>query len=250
MNASRPLRWTVVIVWLAVCQLAMADQAKPERAEFVTADGVTIVGDYFAPIGEAPAPPAILLHMYKHDRSTWAPLIEPLREAGFAVLAIDMRGHGESTKPESMRLAERVDERDPELFRAMHVDVEAAVKWVRSQPNVDQEKLVLVGASVGCSVAIDCAARMKDVTAVVCLSPGENYLGINSVEHITQTGKTPILLLATEKEREAVDTLSAKAENVTGEIVGEGRVHGTQMFGQIEGVEAKIVAFLKKATFK
>ena len=148
-----------------------------------------------------------------------------------------------------MRLAQRVGERDPKLSNAMYKDVEAAVKWVRTQPNVDADKLAIVGASVGCSVAIDYAAHDKSVDAVVCMTPGEKYLGVDSTRDIKKTGTCPILLLATEAEREATDTLAGLAKNATGEIVGKGRVHGTRMFGRIDGIEKKITAFLRQNVY-
>ncbi len=227
-----------------------SDELRVKRAEFRSEDGVSIVGDYYPPTGRAISPVAILLHMYRHDRSTWTPLIEPLHEAGFAVLAIDMRGHGESTKPEGMNLADRVKQRDTKLFNNMHKDVQAALKWARTQPNVDQDMLVLIGASVGCSVAIDTTAREPSVDAVVCLTPGTKYLGVDSTRHILKTGDRPILLLATEDEREATDTLAKSADNVTGEIVGPGRIHGTNMFGKVDGIETRITQFVRDAVHK
>jgi len=228
-------------------QAEAPDELQKKQAEFKTDDGVTIHGDYYPPTGRAISPAAVLLHMYSHDRATWAPLLKPLHEAGFAVLAIDMRGHGESTEPASMKLADRVKERDPALFNDMHKDALAAIQWVRAQPNVDPERLVLIGASVGCSVAIDTMAREPSVDAVVCMTPGTKYLGVDSTAHILKTGPRPILLLATEDERAATDTLSKSADNATGEIVGSGRVHGTNMFGKIDGIEAKITTFVRDA---
>jgi len=221
---------------------------RPARAEFTTTDGVQIVGDYYPPTGRGVVPAAVLLHMYKSDRSSWKPLVRPLHDAGFAVLAIDMRGHGESTQPESKNLAERVNSRDDALFNAMYKDVEAALAWVRKQPNVDPDRYVLCGASVGCSVALHHTALHDDALAVICLSPGTNYLGVESTEHIRAIRKTPVLLLATEGERRAVDQLAEIGKTAEGDILGPGRTHGTRMFGKIEDIESRIAdAFAKIA---
>jgi len=158
-----------------------------------------------------------------------------------------LRGHGESLQPDSMRLNQRAIQRDPGLFNAMHLDVEAAMGWAKAQSRVDMEHVVLVGASVGCSVALDVCARDERIDAVVCMTPGTKYLGVDSTAHIKKTRNVPILLLATEDERESTDELSEMAENAKGEIVGEGKVHGTNMFGKIDGIEQKIVDFFKKA---
>ena len=135
----------------------------PIRAEFTSEDGVKLVGEYWTPIGgQEIAPAIILLHMYGSDRTAWnRDIIVPLEYAGFAIMRIDLRGHGESTKPEEMNLAKRVEDRDAELFGAMHKDVAAAIKWLEGRKEVDRTRIVLAGASVGCSVALDYAARPR-----------------------------------------------------------------------------------------
>jgi len=225
---------------------------RPERVRFVTEDGVVIVADYYAPKDDK-APLAILLHMYQRDRKTWRPLVPALHEAGFAVLAIDMRGHGQSTEPASMRLAERVQQRDRRLFADMDKDVAAAYAWVaREQADrVDLSRFAIVGASVGCSVAIDYASRDKSVDVVVCMTPGLRYLGINSERDIRRYGDRPILLLAAEDEKRAAEVLGKLAARATVTIVPRqggptGALHGTNMFGRVEDIDKRIVAFLLK----
>ena len=221
----------------------------PTRAAFTTEDGVNIVGSYYKPPGHTPRPAVILLHMYRSDRTAWEPLVEVLQRKALAVLAIDMRGHGQSVQPTSMGLQDKVMRRDGELFRSTYRDVMAAYTWLSRQPNVDLSRLGVVGASVGCSVAIDYAARDRSVDAVVCMTPGEDYLGLDSRKHIAEFakyGQRPTLLLATEGERKACDVLGKIDESATVRIVGRGKVHGTHMFGKIEGIEDQIAQFLHK----
>lgn len=226
---------------------AWAGAAPPrERARFITEDGVEIVGDYYPPAGSGKAPAVILLHMYRSDRGAWKPLVPKLHDAGFAVLAIDMRGHGASTQPTSKRLRKRALDRDATLFNDMHRDVAAAYVWLSKRPTVDLSQFGLVGASIGCSIALDYASRDKSVDAVVCLTPGEDYLGVNSLEDLEQVGRRPMLLLATEGERNASDALGKANSAAEVRIVGKGIIHGTHMFGKIDGIEEHIVGFLDK----
>jgi pimeloyl-ACP methyl ester carboxylesterase len=224
----------------------------------MTEDEVEIHGDYAPPRSgrDEKAPAAILLHMYKQDRTTYAPLIPHLHKAGFAVLAIDMRGHGESTGPPEAELAERVEKRDSRLFGVMDRDVGAAYLWLAGQPEADLTRFVLVGASVGCSVALEYAARDRSVDGVVCMTPGTKYLGIDSVRHAKKYGERPVLLLASEAERRAVDELAKHLPEATVEIAGSGTqappddptaLHGTRMFGRVPGIEQTITEFLLKA---
>ncbi|HSW46205.1 MAG TPA: alpha/beta fold hydrolase [Phycisphaerae bacterium] len=226
-----------------------------ESVVFTTEDNLVIAGSYWpARRSGDRAPMVILLHMYKGNRSEFDPLVGPLIRAGFSVLAIDLRGHGGSAGPAPMKLADRVDRRDEELFRDMHLDVTAACEWLRDQPGVDPARFALVGASVGGSVALDYAGRDKSVDAVVCLTPGTSYLGLDALGAVRKYGDRPLLLIASEAERDAADHLRRPAGQATARIVpgpssGEDRMalHGTRMLDRGLGIETQIVEFLKKA---
>ncbi|MBP7937868.1 MAG: alpha/beta fold hydrolase [Phycisphaerae bacterium] len=228
-----------------------------KRVTFTTEDEVLIVGDYAEPVlrgGQKLAPMAILLHMYQSDRSAFTPLIGPLRRAGFAVLAIDLRGHGESNAPARLQLVERVRQRDPDLFKSMHRDVAAAYLWLRDQPGVDPARFVLVGASVGCSVALDYAGRDKSVDAVACLTPGTAYLALDSMAHIEKCANRPILMIAAEGERAAADRLAqAAGQHVAVKVVpdqpalGEKGLHGTRMLDKVADIDKTMIEFLSRS---
>jgi pimeloyl-ACP methyl ester carboxylesterase len=73
---------------------------------FLTDDGVSIIGSYYSPLNvvsnassSTTTPTVILLHMLGKDRSTWNAFASTLsQKGGYAVLSIDLRGHGESVK--------------------------------------------------------------------------------------------------------------------------------------------------------
>lgn len=233
--------------WFAV---AWGQTVPAERVTFTTGDGVELVADYYAAAGEGVKPPVvILLPMYQLDRSTYQPLAPALRQAGIAALALDVRGHGESVGPAEMNLPGRVKQRDKAVFAAMYRDVAAAYCWLAELQQVDLTRLGLVGASVGCSVALDYAGRDRSVDAVVCLTPGMDYLGLDSKRHVQKVQGRAILLLASEDEREAADQLGELNAQATVKIFEQeatqpGELHGTRMFGRVPGVEAVIVKFL------
>ena len=191
-----------------------------------------------------------MLRLYTPNRSTWLPLLGELERAGFAVLAIVLRGHGESIQPEFMTLQKSVGDRDGKLFRSMWKDVAGAYDWLAGRPDVDLSRFALVGASIGCSVAIDYAWRDKSVDVVVCMTPGRDYLGVNSVAHIGRYGKRPMLLLASEAERDAAEYMASLAPSAKADILPQGKaaerdLHGTRMFGKVPGIEKKIATYLK-----
>ncbi len=229
------------VLTLATCAAAQ----KPIVVSFKATDSVQLEADYF-PAAEEKAPAVILLHMFKSDRSAWAPLVPHLHEAGFAVLAVDMRGHGNSLKPDKFQLRERAFNRDPSLFNSMYWDVEAAYAFLANEPGVDMTRVGLVGASIGTSVAIMAASKNPAIDAVVCMTAGDNYLGVPSVDHIKQCKGQPILLMTREDERRATDILAKLNTDAKARIYPGERAHGTRMFGKVEGVEEDIVAYLER----
>ena len=78
------------------------------------------------------------------------------RRLGVGILIIDYRGYG-------------LSEGSP-TEQGTYLDAEAAMAHVLSRPDVDPERVVLFGRSLGCAVAAEMAAR-HDVYAVVLESP-------------------------------------------------------------------------------
>ena len=80
----------------------------PEKVSFTTKDGVQIRATYYPGVDAAKRGkeivPLVLLHDFKGSRNDMAPLAEYLQQLrddsgapiGYAVIAPDLRGHGES----------------------------------------------------------------------------------------------------------------------------------------------------------
>ena len=56
-------------------------------------DGLILDATFYGPVVR-PAPGVLLLHMEGRDRGAWDTLPERLQARGYAVLAVDLRGHG------------------------------------------------------------------------------------------------------------------------------------------------------------
>lgn len=239
----------VALLTLACLSAAWAGppaEIEREAVRFPARDGHMIAAEYYPPAGDEPAPIVILLHMYNHDRSTWQPLIEPLHEAGFAILAIDLRGHGQSATTETHQ---QMLDRDTRLFEAMTDDVRGAYDWLAEQEHVDRSRFALVGASVGSSVALRYAKQDRSVDAIVCLSPGLNYLGLDSKRDIRQITGREMLLIAGRAERHAADAVEALDQTAAGVDTKllDGDAHGTDLFETDKRLPKHIADYLKKA---
>ena len=243
---------------------APASDERPAAREvsLTTADRMQIAATFW-PAKEEGGPGVVLLHMYGGDRGAWRPVVEHFAARDIAVLAIDLRGHGGSAKQSGGKvdLAPRVQKRDPKLFAAMHHDAFAAVKWLATEGRCAAARIALVGASVGASVAIDAARQHpSDVAAVLCMSPGENYLGLDTMAHVKALAPaTPLALLV---HRDEIDAGAQKIGDAhlgthvvvyddpapEGAVGDEAWAHGTRMFGRLPLVEQTVASFVAART--
>ena len=92
------MRLLMLIILFIGSSLGLAQDLPPhETITLQAADDINLVADFYpAPTDSAEPPVVMLLHMLNSNRSAYEPLIPDLHEAGYAILNIDMRGHGDS----------------------------------------------------------------------------------------------------------------------------------------------------------
>lgn len=166
-----------------------------EKITFRTKDGVTIVGNYFKSQGEH-ALTFLLLHMMPSTKESWNDFAALLQKGGFDVLAIDLRGHGESINKNGTRINYK-EFRDEEHRESIQ-DIAAAKEFLRER-GVDTSRLGIAGASIGANLALQWASMDKDVKLLILLSAGVDYRGIKTPE-LAGKYKNPVYILASEKD--------------------------------------------------
>ena len=125
-----------------------------EDVYLTTSDGVRIHGWFVPGSGDTTL---LWFHGNGGNISNRADNIAGLnRRLGVSILIIDYRGYG-------------LSEGSPNE-QGTYLDAETAVAHALSRPDVDPERLVLFGRSLGCAVAAEMALR-HDVYAVVLESP-------------------------------------------------------------------------------
>lgn len=130
-----------------------------EKVRVPGADGVSLGGYLFRPLtGRAPHPAILSLHGFAGHAAMDAAFARQAAAAGFAVLALSLRGWLGSE-----------GETDQGL-RQPH-DVVAAVDWLARRPFVDPRRIALSGASMGGQVALLAAAAKAPVAAVAAWFP-------------------------------------------------------------------------------
>lgn len=151
--------------------LSNKDIAEDENAlQFNTFDLVQIYGSFEFPPGiPAPIPAVLLLHGFGENRSVWSQLESRMLADGWAVMSIDLRGHGLSTNRNQEAIELQSDWRMDS--RQFPLDVGPALDWLRSQPRLESNRIVVMGADVGANLALIASGRFSEVATVVAIDP-------------------------------------------------------------------------------
>jgi dienelactone hydrolase len=229
--------------------LESAAQPASVGIQFVSAGSATIKGTFYKSAVEN-SPAVLLLHQWQSDRKSYDAFAKLLQSKGIGVLSVDGRGFGESVKTTDGKTLSA--DRSDESVEAMKTDVDNAFLLLADQPNVDPERIGIVGASYGSSLAIIYGAGNKKVKAVALLSPGMNYFGNMPTEPAVKAyGERALLLVAAKDDRasaESVEKLKMAGDNTKYEIkVYEKGGHGTNLFAAKVGMEELLLGFLSKS---
>jgi pimeloyl-ACP methyl ester carboxylesterase len=193
-----------------------------ETVPFTAVDGLEIQATFYGTRQGAAQPGILLLHMLGSNRGVWADngLANLLADNSFAVLAIDMRGHGETGGRRDWATVER--------------DVQQIWQEFTNWPEVDRERTAVIGASIGSNMALIAAANEPAIKTVVLLSPGLNYAGVTTEDRIVAYGGRPILIVASAEDSYAAQSSRRLQETAVGSAelqMYNGAGHGTNMFG-------------------
>ncbi len=220
----------------------------PRDIKFESADKVEIVGTFYeSPKANSHA--VLLLHQFGSNRQSFDEFAKRLQKEGFGVLAIDGRGFGESVKNTDGKSVEA--QRTAEGVKGMEADVSNAFDFLAKQKNVDVEKMGIVGASYGSSLALIYAAKNPKVKTVALLSPGINYFdNLPTLPAIKTYGDRPLLLVAAEDDKESADSVR-KLKEVGANDKYEVKIypkggHGTNIFDANVGLQDLLEQFLMK----
>lgn len=180
---------------------------------FETKDRQLLTASYYEPKrrkSSPPAPAAMLLHDAGSNREELAELAEYLHKKGFAVLSVDLRGHGASATADTD--FEKADAKTRETLWAMSTrDVDAATKFLLKQDGVHATNLSIIGVGAGAALAVRRAAKDDNVRALVLIDPAKESFGFDVGGGVADLGGLPTLILAPKKTREAADAIQETA---------------------------------------
>jgi pimeloyl-ACP methyl ester carboxylesterase len=144
--------------------------ATPGGARIDTFDLVKLQAALEYPPGvPAPVPAILLLHGFGEDRTVWNDFKKALLGRGFAVMTLDLRGHGGSKTKNNLPIAASLDWRtSPHDFP---LDLDAAVTWLKTQTRINSNKIAVIGVDIGASLALIASGKFSQIRTVVAVNP-------------------------------------------------------------------------------
>lgn len=212
-----------------------ATQPNSTDITIAASDGLQIQGTFAYPGGVAPYPGVMLLHMLGSNRNIWQEtgMSDALLLNGYAVLTIDMRGHGDTGGTRDWDLAE------DDLLRAWDFFV--------SQPEVDGAKTAVIGASIGANMGLKTAVNQPAINTTILLSPGLDYRGVTTDDQIPLYAERPIFIVASNEDSYAAASSQMLHDLALGDKqlqLYDGAGHGTTMFSNEPGLTDLLLDWL------
>lgn len=166
-------------LWLAQRRLIYFPQAPPvpaaaaiaPRAEditYETEDGLELRGWFFPPETPSRGGAVLVFHGNAGSRESRVPLASALALHGLSVLLVDYRGYGGNPGSPTERGLVR--------------DARAARAWLANRSDVDPERIVYFGESLGAAVAVALAAEQPPV-ALVLRSPFTSLVDVARIHY-------------------------------------------------------------------
>lgn len=257
-------RWVAaLLVLLGGCErfrrgpAATPDAAAPRVAQVVslppTEDRWTLSASLMS--GTVSERAVVLVHQHGSHRGEWAPLIARLqRPPALTTLALDLRGHGASTRgPLGDRVTWESFGTDPAQWSGVTSDVNAALRYLTLGA---VRRVVIVGAGLGATAAIAAGARTTMVDAVVMVSPGLAYQGLDARAPLSTFVAEPsrprrVLLLGGADDEPAAEAVPALASLAVGRaeavrFPGERR-HGVSLLNADPARWERVETFVREA---
>jgi pimeloyl-ACP methyl ester carboxylesterase len=125
---------------------------------FPTENGKSLFGWFIPTSREGRSPAVVLLHGWGGNAETLLSLAQLLHHAGFALLFVDARCHGQS---------------DEDSFASMPrfaEDLGHAIDWLNQRDDIDPHAIAAIGHSVGAAASLLAASRRDDIAAVVSIA--------------------------------------------------------------------------------
>jgi len=235
-----------LLILLIIINLIFSLIAENKEIEvsLTTKDDTIIKGNYY-PNSDENAHMVLLFHMFGRNSGDWKQIIYELNNY-FSVLAIDFRGHGNSRFQKGYLLDYR--DFDAAKWLTLKEDAEAAYSYLEKIRNNEETKIGIIGASIGANIAAYLGSQYDNIKAIVLLSPGLNYQGIDILPFI-KLSKANILIIVSEKDeysyKSSMEIYKIYKDKIQLKIY-PGAFHGTRIISRYPDSKDIIISWLKE----
>jgi pimeloyl-ACP methyl ester carboxylesterase len=187
------------IILLLLTLLTAHQESTPAAIRLEARDGLRLMGLYWEGEREVGV---LLIPMTGGRGSDWEALIGPLHEAGYHVLAIDVRGYGATRHR-------------PNWPKAIDDTVDW-LGWLDAQPGV--EDAAAIGASSGANLAIIGCAAYDACRTAVAISPILDFQGLRPGDSLPAMEARSILLIGSHSDSGSANAARQLAAAAPGEV--------------------------------
>ncbi|HBB67827.1 MAG: hypothetical protein A2081_00940 [Elusimicrobia bacterium GWC2_61_19] len=225
-------------------------QAQQTTIRLTSADGCALEAFYLAPSSGAYI--FINTHGLGSSKNEWAPFQEELKKAGYGYLSLDLRGHNESRTCGGLKTDYRNFSKAD--WNNASRDIAAAAAWL-AKKGFSSRKLVFCGASIGANLSLKAAAESRrKPAAVILLSPGLEYAGVNIKDYFLAPRSYPVLTTASDDDPYASQSSSlfirtARAGSLRPDFIDGKGGHGVSMLNNPDVLPA-VLAWVKSKAVK
>lgn len=164
-------------------------------------------------------PLVVLLHSIGENSEQWALLPDKLLESGFAVLKVDLRGHGESiynidlNKKYWQNLSLKAYAKYPN-------DIDGLLNYIQQEyKNISFSHYAIIGADIGANTAILASQLMKNKPfAIALISPQTKFKGLYIPIALADLPNTNILFVYSKLDNKTVKEVKSLKRFAQAEI--------------------------------
>ena len=146
-------------------------------------------------------PTVVLLHSLGYSSEDWDNLIPDLNNSGYAVIAIDLRGHGQSVYDTSFRKKPWIYFQT-KTYQKIPSDVIALLEQAQKQSKkISLDNMAIVGADIGANAAVLVSKELKKKPkTLVLISPTVSFKGLYIPITMAEMGDIPILSMVSTQD--------------------------------------------------
>lgn len=186
---------------------AFAEQGKVKYKtkpfEYETTDGMLIKGSVIYPkVKLTKYPFIVFLHSIGTNSNSWGDIPTSFLSKGFAVVTIDMRGHGESIYDNAFKRKSRIYFNN-KVYSKFPSDISFILhNLVKENKKLDGTHYGFIGVDLGANVSILASEKlMPKPMFFVLVSPSLNFKGLYTPVKYANLGAIPTLVFVSESDR-------------------------------------------------